>query len=313
MSQFPFFSIIIPTYNRAAFIEATLEGVLQQTYPHYEIIVIDNCSTDNTDELLRPLIQANQIQFIRHEQNYERARSRNTGMSAARGDFVTFLDSDDFMYPTNLADAADYARAHPDSKCFHNLYQLVDADRNVIYSFKFPSLENQTKAIARGNFMSCIGDFIHREIYSQYRFDTAPAIIGSEDWDFWLRVLADYKVGRIEKINNGIRHHEGRSINNQDLVSLQQGLEQVITKISQDKHLATVYRRYLKHIEATSLVYVAVLANSGFRYTEALRYLRVAVAKDFNILTSRRFIKTLQIALFRLNVSGFKTAEKKVK
>jgi glycosyltransferase involved in cell wall biosynthesis len=307
MSQFPFFSIIIPTYNRAAFIEATLQSVFEQTYPHYEIIVIDNCSTDNTEELLRPFIKANQIQFIKHEENYERARSRNTGMDAAKGDFVTFLDSDDFMYPTNLADAAEYARTRPESKCFHNLYELVDADRNVIYSFKFPSLENQTKAITRGNFMSCIGDFIHREIYTQYRFDTRPEVTGSEDWDFWLRVLADYRVGRIEKINNGIRHHEGRSINNQNLVSLQHGLEQVIAKISQDKHLATVYRRYLKHIEATSLVYVAILANSGFRYTEALRYLRAAVAKDFSILTSARFIKTMQIALFRLNASGFKT------
>jgi hypothetical protein len=155
--------------------------------------------------------------------------------------------------------------------------------------------------------MSCIGDFIHREIYTTYRFDTRPEVTGSEDWDFWLRVLADYKVGRIEKINNGIRHHEGRSINNQNLISLQQGLEQIIAKISQDEHLANVYRRYLKHIEATSLVYIAILANSGFRYKEALRYLYGAAAKDINILRSRRFLKALQVALFRLDSSGFKT------
>lgn len=307
MSEFPFFSVIIPTYNRAAFIEETIESVLAQSYPHYEIIVVDNCSTDNTVELLEPFIAAGRIQFIKHEENYERARSRNTGMTAARGDFVTFLDSDDFMYRDNLADAAQYARAHPESLCFQNLFELVDGQRNVIYNFKFPSLKNQIKAIAHGNFMSCIGDFIHREIYTTYRFDTSPAVTGSEDWDFWLRVLADYKVGRIEKINNGIRHHEGRSINNQDLVSLQQGLEQIIAKIKQDAHLKDVYRRYLKYIEANSLVYVAVLANSGFRYGEALRYLSKAVAKDTGILKSRRFIKTLQIALFRLNASGFKT------
>ena len=307
MSQFPFFSVIIPTYNRAAFIEETIASVLQQNYPHYEIIVIDNCSTDNTEELLQPFIRAGQIQFIKHEENYERARSRNTGMDAARGDFVTFLDSDDFMYQDNLADAARYAQAHPESLCFQNLFELVDGQRNLIYNFKFPSLANQTKAIAYGNFMSCIGDFIHREIYSRYRFDTSPEVTGSEDWDFWLRVLADYKVGRIEKINNGIRHHEGRSVNNQDLVSLRQGLEQIIAKITEDPHLKEVYRRYLKHIEATSLIYTAILANSGFRYGEALRYLYGAVKKDISILISRRFIKTLQVALFRLNVSGFKT------
>lgn len=306
MSQFPFFSVIIPTYNRAAFIEETIKSVLAQTYPHYEIIVVDNCSTDNTLELLEPFIRAGQIQFIQHEENYERARSRNTGMTAARGDFVTFLDSDDFMYPENLADAAEYARSHPDAKCFHNLFELVDGQRNVIYKFKLPSLKNQTRAIAYGNFMSCIGDFIHREIYTQYRFDTRPEVTGSEDWDFWLRVLADYKVGRIEKVNNGIRHHEGRSVNNQDMVSLQRGLEQIIAKISADPHLKGVYRRYLKRIEATSLIYMAILANSGFRYREALRYLSAAVRKDISILTSPRFLKTLQIALFRLNASGFK-------
>jgi glycosyltransferase involved in cell wall biosynthesis len=313
MSESPFFSIIIPTYNRAAFIEATLQSVFEQTYPHYEIIVIDNCSTDNTEELLQPFLQAGQIQFIKHEENYERARSRNTGMEAAKGDFVTFLDSDDFMYPNNLADAAQYALSNPECKCFHNLYELVDAQRKVIYKYKFPSLKNQTKAIAHGNFMSCIGDFVHREIYRQYRFDTRPEVTGSEDWDFWLRVLADYKVGRIEKINSGIRHHEGRSVNNQDLISLQQGLEQVIAKISQDEHLARVYRRYRKHIEATSLVYIAILANSGFRYHEALRYLSRAVAKDIHIVRSARFIKALQIALFRLNASGFKTKKIEVK
>src|SRR6476469_5153496 len=89
MSEYPFFSVVIPTYNRAAFIKATLQSVLSQTYPNFEIIVVDNCSTDNTDQVLDSFIRAGQIKFIKHEQNFERARSRNTGMKAARGDFLT--------------------------------------------------------------------------------------------------------------------------------------------------------------------------------------------------------------------------------
>ncbi|MGH9960893.1 MAG: glycosyltransferase family 2 protein, partial [Pyrinomonadaceae bacterium] len=220
MSEYPFFSVVIPTYNRAAFIEATLRSVLSQSYPHYEIIVVDNCSTDHTKQLLEPLIRSGQIHFIEHEQNYERARSRNTGMNAARGDFVTLLDSDDFMYPNNLADAADYACAHPDIKCFHNLYEFVDSERRVLRRYPMPSLNNQLKAIASGNFMTCIGNFIHREIYQRYQFDTTKELIGGEDWEFWLRVLADYRVGRIEKINSGILQHDGRSVNNQSLDSM---------------------------------------------------------------------------------------------
>ncbi len=164
MSQNLFFSIIIPTYNRANLIKNTLEGVFEQTYPHYEIIVVDNCSTDSTREVLQPLIDQGKIRFIKHERNYERARSRNTGMENARGDFLTLLDSDDFMYPNNLEDAAKFAQENPEIKCFHNFYELVDGNRKTVYKNKFPSLKNQLKAITNGNFMSCIGNFIHRDI-----------------------------------------------------------------------------------------------------------------------------------------------------
>ena len=288
MPEYPFFSVVIPTYNRAAFIKATLQSVLSQTYRNFEIILVDNCSTDNTDEVLEPFIRAGQIQFIKHERNLERARSRNTGMKAARGDFLTLLDSDDFMYPNNLADAAEYARSHPDIKCFHNLFEFVDLQGNVLRRYPMPSLKNQRKAIAGGNFMSCIGDFIHRDIYQRYQFDTTPELIGGEDWEFWLRVSADYKVGRIEKINSGVLQHDGRSVNNQNLGTMKTGLKQLCTKLSTDPHLSKVYGPYLKRIRANSLVYLAILANSGGQFAEARNYLSEAVRADPGLLASTR-------------------------
>ena len=297
MSDHPFFSVVIPTYNRAAFIQATLQSVLKQTYPHYEIIVVDNASTDITEELLQPFIAADQIKFIRHDKNYERARSRNTGMAAARGDFVTLLDSDDFMYPDNLADAAAYAKSHPDMKCFHNLYEFVDSEGNVLRRYPMPSLQNQLKAIAEGNFMSCIGDFIHREIYQRFQFDTAEELTGGEDWDFWLRVLADYKVGRIEKVNSGVLQHQGRSVNNQNLDSMRRGLDYVYTKLSTDKHLSKVYRSYLKQIRANSMLYMAILANTAGLFAEARKYLTCAVNTDVRLLAHTRVWRVARRAL----------------
>lgn len=289
MAEYPFFSVVIPTYNRAAFIEATLRTVLEQTYPHYEVIVVDNCSTDNTKEVLEPFVRASQIKFIKHDQNYERACSRNTGMKAARGDFLTLLDSDDFMYPNNLADAAEYAQTHPEVKCFHNLFEYVDSERKVLRRYPMPPLDNRLKAIAAGNFMSCIGDFIHREIYRKYEFDTTPRLIGGEDWEFWLRVLADYEVGRIEKINSGVLQHAGRSVNTQDLESMKRGLEHLYLKVSTDPHLSRVYAPYLKQIRANSLIYLAILANTAAKFAEARTYLKDARRVDTALLTKSRF------------------------
>ena len=289
MTEYPFFSVVIPTYNRAAFIKATLQSVLSQTYTNFEIIVVDNCSTDNTDQVLDSFIRAGQINFIKHEQNFERARSRNTGMKAARGDFLTLLDSDDYMYPNNLADAAKYARTHPDIKCFHNLFEFVNSAGKVVRRYPMPSLRNQRKAIAGGNFMSCIGDFIHREIYQRYEFDTTPELIGAEDWEFWLRVLADHQVGRIEKVNSGVLQHDGRSVNSQNLGSMKTGLEKLYVKLSTDPHLSKVYGPYLKRIRANSLIYMAILANAAGEFAEARNYLSEAMGADLGLLAGTRF------------------------
>lgn len=300
-----FFSIIIPTYNRAAFIEKTLRSVFSQTYDHFEIIIVDDCSTDNTEEVLRPFLASGKVRVIKHDQNYERAHSRNRGMEAARGDFVTFLDSDDLMYPENLADAAGYAQSHPDIKCFHNMYEFINEAGVVVYRPSLPSLRDQIKAIVRGNFMACIGDFIHRDIYTQYRFDTAPELIRSEDWDFWLRVLAKHRVGRIERVNNGVVQHGGRSLAaGPDVASMERlraGLERMAAKIAADPELAEVYRPHLKRLEANTLTYLAIMANGGLKHQTALGYLRRAVAKDFGVIRTKSFIRSLQIALFRMD------------
>ncbi len=97
MTENTSFSIIIPTYNRADLIKITLDSVLAQNYPSCEIIVVDNCSTDNTAEVLQPLVDAGEIRFIRHEQNLGRSQSRNTGFENATGEWLLFLDSDDLM------------------------------------------------------------------------------------------------------------------------------------------------------------------------------------------------------------------------
>src|SRR6266498_1233881 len=140
------FSIVIPTYNRADLITETIRSVLEQTYRNFEIIVVDNCSADNTAEVLQPFVDADQVRFLRNEKNYERAYSRNRGIANAKGDFLSLLDSDDFMYPTCLQDAYEFICNHPGIKVFQNLSELVNDKKEKISKISFPKLKNQYKA-----------------------------------------------------------------------------------------------------------------------------------------------------------------------
>jgi glycosyltransferase involved in cell wall biosynthesis len=301
MSVQPLFSVVIPTYNRAGLILKTLNTVFSQSYPHYEIIVIDDGSTDNTAEILEPLITTKKIRYIKHQQNYERARARNTGIENARGDFLTFLDSDDLMYPSNLEDAAEYVRANSEMKLFHNLCELVDEDGKLLHQYSYANLDDPLLAITSGNFLACIGDFIHRDIYQHYRFDTEPILIGTEDWDFWLRVVADYRPGRINRVNNGVVQHAGRGVYEQDVKKMRARYLHLVAKIAADAHLNSIYHAYLKRLESGSLFYTATYANMICDHSEALKCLRLAASKDLRLVCSINFVKALGIAVLRLN------------
>ncbi len=300
MSESILFTVVIPTYNRGKLIIETLETVLNQSYRNFEIIVVDNYSTDNTDEVLQPYVDKGLIRYIKHDKNYERAKSRNTGMQNAKGDFLTLLDSDDFMYVDCLKDAAEYALSHPNIKVFQNKYELVNDKRENIYSYGFPSLENQYKALCSGNFMACIGGFLHREVYTKIQFDTTRELTGSEDYEYWFRVFAKYKVGRIDKVNSGVLQHEGRSVNFDTFDLMVKHKEYIVAMIRRHSSVKEKFEKYIPRFEASFLIYAAIKANQAHLFRKAISLLHMALKADFTVVFSKRFIRVYQIALFRL-------------
>lgn len=297
----PAFSVVIPTYNRAGLIPKTLASVFAQRYPAHEILVVDNCSTDDTEAVLAPLVQQGKIRYLRHDQNYERARSRNTGMENARGDYVTFLDSDDLMYPDNLADAAQFVQRSGSPVFFHNLYELVDTHGQLLHRYQFPSLADPRLAIMEGNFLSCIGAFLHRSLYQHYRFDTDAALTGSEDWEFWIRVIADHPPGRLERVNSAIVHHGGRTVVQTDLAAVRRRLARVREKVLVNPRTSEVYRPYLHRLDVGSILYLASVANSARRHGDALKLLYEGLKLDYRLLWRDRFLRIFRIALLRVD------------
>ncbi|MDJ0364546.1 glycosyltransferase family 2 protein [Hymenobacter sp. H14-R3] len=110
----PFFSIIIPTYNRASLISLTLDSVLAQGLPDWELLVVDDGSPDDTAAVVRPYLADARVQYL-PKQNAERGAARNYGLARARGEYVIFLDSDDLLHHNHLAtlQAAIAAAAAP--------------------------------------------------------------------------------------------------------------------------------------------------------------------------------------------------------
>lgn len=95
-------SIIMPSYNTGCFIGETIESVLAQTYSKWELIIVDDCSNDNTEDVVKKYLTDERIRFIKNDRNYGAAVSRNRALFEAKGKWIAFLDSDDLWMPDKL-------------------------------------------------------------------------------------------------------------------------------------------------------------------------------------------------------------------
>lgn len=95
-------SIIMPSYNTGKFIQEAVESVLAQTYPHWELLIVDDCSNDDTDAVVKPYLTDVRIKYLKNEQNSGAAVSRNRALREAKGKWIAFLDSDDVWHTEKL-------------------------------------------------------------------------------------------------------------------------------------------------------------------------------------------------------------------
>ena len=119
-------SIIMPSYNTAEFIEQTIKSVLAQTYKSWELIIVDDCSTDNTDEVVKQFLTDKRIKYLKNEQNSGAAVSRNRALREAKGKWVAFLDSDDLWMPEKLMWQIKFMKKHG----YHFSYSEINENGN---------------------------------------------------------------------------------------------------------------------------------------------------------------------------------------
>lgn len=122
-------SVIMPSYNTANFIEESINSVLNQTYQNFEIIIVDDCSTDNTDEVVEG-IKDERIKYIKNEKNSGAAVSRNRALREAKGKWIAFLDSDDVWLPEKLETQINFMK-NGGYKFSYTQYEEIDEESNL--------------------------------------------------------------------------------------------------------------------------------------------------------------------------------------
>lgn len=202
MQKLPLVSIIIPTYNRQHFVSDAIDSCLVQTYPHCEIIVVDDGSTDDTEVFLRNKY-GGQIRYI-YQENQGPGIARNTGIASAKGEFIHFCDADDQLVKHKIQTCVDYFQTHPDVAVVHTYYQFVAPDgKTPIETIPFPQFGDDIFcAMLRltGNHILISSTMIRQVALDDVGvFADDPDFRSAEDWDLFLRLASKYKFHGINE------------------------------------------------------------------------------------------------------------------
>ena len=189
-------SVVIPTYNRGHLIERAVNSALKQTYQYIEVIVVDDGSTDNTKDVMKQLTNE-RVKYIREEKNRGACHARNLGIQASQGEFVSFLDSDDFWSDDKLEEELKYLYSKKADIVVCNFWMERSGNKKKkIEKYKGETLEY--KDLLFKNCVTTGAMLIKKEILEEVDgFD--ELMPRYQDWDLILRIAKYYPIFYLDK------------------------------------------------------------------------------------------------------------------
>jgi len=191
--KFPTVSVIIPTYNRAHLVGRAIKSVLDQTYQDFELIVIDDASTDNTEEVVKSF-NDERIKYLKHDENKGGAAARNTGIKVARGEYIAFQDSDDEWFSQKLEKQMKvFEAASPEVGVVYTGFWRIESNKKIyIPSEKVARKEGNIHAeLLRGNFVDTPTAVVKKDCFAKVGIfdERLPRL---QDWELFIRISKDY-------------------------------------------------------------------------------------------------------------------------
>jgi teichuronic acid biosynthesis glycosyltransferase TuaG len=213
MNNIPLVTLITPLYNAEKYIAETIESVLNQTYQNWEMLIVDDCSTDDSKEIVRRYeIKDTRIKLIELDSNFGGpARPRNVGLDNSKGEYVSFLDADDVWLPNKLEEQLKFIEKEG-VDFVHSLANIIDGNSQYVGFFNNQRIFNKLKYFMKHknilyytNYINTNSVFMKKSI--GYKFSEDKNLIALEDWYFWLEVSQSHKIKLLDKILLNYRVH----------------------------------------------------------------------------------------------------------
>jgi len=295
MSQ-PFFTIVIPTYNRAGFILKTIDTILAQSFGNFEVIVIDDGSSDNTNEVMKSITDG-RVQYVK-KQNGERGAARNAGARLAKGKYINFVDSDDVLYPNHTEEAHRVISRDPSIKVFHLGYDVKEGDGKFLRNSS--NIGNINKQLLTGNVLSCNAVFMEKEVALANPFSENRVLSAIEDWELWLRLAAKYPITHVPVITSTVVQHDERSVMSVNTDRIKAKMNLFIDMVSSNGDIRKTFGANVDKIIASVLTYTALhIAIAKADRSEILSLTRRGILKNPGEMLSKRFFVILKLLVLR--------------
>ena len=288
----PFFSVVVPCYNRAGILLATIEAILKQTWTDFELILIDDGSRDYTREVIAGIVDPRVSYYFK--ENGERGAARNFGARLARGKYINFFDCDDEMYPNHLQSVRDFVDQNGQVEVAHTGYERLDEQGRLLGEiYEFTGSTND--ALLKDNPLACNTVFVRRDIALANPFTEDRRLASAEDWELWLRLASKYPFHAIRQKTFCLREHDNRSLNTIAPETVKVRDELFAELVRQNPDFGRRFPRQLSRFVADRYTFITLtMALSKHDRLNTLRYLWKAVQEDPTVLWRRRFLASIK-------------------
>ena len=291
-----FFSIIIPTYNRSNFLLKTVNSFIDQDYKNFELIVVDDGGSDNSEEVSKSF-KDERIKYY-WKDNGERGAARNFGADLSRGLYINFFDSDDIALKNHLTEATKAIEFLNNPMVFHLGMNMLDEHGKEVYTIKNTKDGNK---IYRYNYVNPNPVFIHKKAFNKIKYNEDRLLSGTEDWLFHLQLASRFKFISFDKfVTSTMINHAGRSMINSFASDINTRSKLLLKYLNQDVVFVSKKYQWIKVIEAEMLSLTSLHFALENKISKSYIYFFISIYKYPMKIFTKRFLAINKINAFSL-------------